>query len=81
MITVQTEIIEISGLCGYFFWSYRAAEAQNHPEITRFVRFRQRRCGLKKIRTKNIIFSLRSRLFKINKQSAFFLQKKAGSAR
>ena len=68
MVTVQTEIIETSGLCGYFFGSYRAAEAQNHPVIARFVRFRQRRCGFKKIRSKIIIFSLRSRLLKIGRQ-------------
>ena len=76
MVTVLTEITENSGLCGYFFGLYHAAEAQNHPEIARFVRFRQRRCGFKKIRSKIIIFSPRYRLLKINKQSAFFLTKK-----
>ena len=38
------------------FGLYLTGEGQNVLEIVRFVRFRKRRCGLKKISPKNIIF-------------------------
>ena len=72
MDTGQSEITEIYDFLGHFFGLYLAGECQNVLEIARFVRFRQRRCGFKKIPWKNKKFSQSYSFLKIAEMFAIF---------
>ena len=81
-------------LLGHYFGLYLTAKSQNVLEIARFVRFRQRRCGFKKISLKNkkfsqsydllhlIISKVQKSMILVNKKKALLIDfKKSGSQR